>query len=328
MTSPTPPDPSIRAAAAQWIARLHDAPASKRTQAALDRWLDADPAHRCAYEEAARMWRDMAGLGSVAPDRLRAARDAALAVRQRRARRRTLLGAGAAACVALSLAWIDRTPHTDDSSPAPIEWRTARGEHRSIALPDGSRLDLDADSHVQVRYAARVRELRVLRGQAAFAVAPGDPRPFEVQAGTGRIHDIGTEFSVQLDAQRVLVAVRDGSVELRARDDAATQRLVRGERMGFAADGRYTARERIDADAAFAWREGRLVFRSEPLQSVLDTLARRHDAAITASNPHVAALRVSGSFPADDLRLALDTIGATLPVRIVKLGPRDWRIDD
>ena len=63
------------------------------------------------------------------------------------------------------------------------------------------------------------------------------------------------------------------------------------------------------------------------LEQVLATLARYHGVRLTVGSPQVAAMRVSGSFPSDDLKLALDTIAATLPVHIVKRGAQDWRID-
>ena len=323
----TPSDTSdpVRAAAL-WVTRLHDEPVAPETRAAFERWRAADPMHAHAYDEAERLWIGLGAIEQAAPDRIVAARAAAQRVRRTRQTRRALLGAGAL-CAAGVLIWIglDRSPIAPQAPT--VEWHTARGERKTIRLPDGSRLDLDADSQVQMRFGSAVRELRLVRGQAAFAVAHGDPRPFEVAAGNERIRDIGTEFGVLLDADQVSVTVRDGAVELQAAADTPAATLTRGERLRCGGDGRCGAREHVDAEAAFAWREGRLVFRGEPLEQVLATLARYHGVRLTVGSPQVAAMRVSGSFPSDDLKLALDTIAATLPVHIVKRGAQDWRID-
>lgn len=324
MTLPDTDDP-VRAATL-WVTRLHDEPVAPETRAAFERWFAADPAHARAYDAAQRLWVSLGAIEQAAPGRVAAARTAAQRVRRTRQARRAFLGAGAL-CAAGALVWIGRDrPMTTTGTPA-VEWRTARGERKTIRLPDGSRLDLDADSQVQMRFDSAARALRLVRGQAAFVVAHGDPRPFEVSANNGRVRDIGTEFGVQLDADRVSVTVRDGTVELHAGAAGPALTLTRGERVAYRADGSCSARERIDTETAFAWREGRLVFRAEPLEQVLAALARYHGVRLAVGSSKVAALRVSGSFPTDDLKLALDTIAATLPVRIVKNGPQDWRID-
>lgn len=326
----TPPDTSdpVRAAAL-WVTRLHDAPVAPATRAAFERWRAADPAHARAYDQAERLWIGLGAIEQAAPDRIVAARSAAQHVRRARQTRRAVLGAGVL-CAAGVLIWIglDRSPLAPIAPQAPtVEWRTARGERKTIRLPDGSRLDLDADSQVQMRFGSALRQLRLVHGQAAFAVAHGDARPFEVAAGNERIRDIGTEFGVLLDTDQVSVTVREGAVELQAAADTPAATLTRGERLRCRGDGRCGAREHVDTEAAFAWREGRLVFRGEALEQVLATLARYHGVRLAAGSPQVAAMRVSGSFPTDDLKLALDTIAATLPVHIVKRGPQDWRID-
>lgn len=42
--------------AVDWVLRAHERPLDADAMAALTAWLDQDPAHRAAYEEAARVW--------------------------------------------------------------------------------------------------------------------------------------------------------------------------------------------------------------------------------------------------------------------------------
>ncbi|HVK93783.1 MAG TPA: DUF4880 domain-containing protein [Noviherbaspirillum sp.] len=42
--------------ALDWVLRTHEQPLDADAAAALAAWLNQDPAHRAAYEEAARVW--------------------------------------------------------------------------------------------------------------------------------------------------------------------------------------------------------------------------------------------------------------------------------
>jgi len=52
-------------------------------------------------------------------------------------------------------------------------YTTQVGEQRSIALPDGSLIELNARSSVRVRFTSNERAVELLEGQALFRVAKG-----------------------------------------------------------------------------------------------------------------------------------------------------------
>ena len=93
---------------------------------------------------------------------------------------------------------------------------TAIGEVLSQPLADGTILNINTDSQVQVDYSESVRKIRLLRGEAHFAVAHNKTWPFEVYAGKGRVKAVGTAFSVQLSDDMVEVLVSEGRVDLAA----------------------------------------------------------------------------------------------------------------
>lgn len=92
----------------------------------------------------------------------------------------------------------------------------AIGEVVSQTLADGTVLKINTDSQVQVDYSESVRKIRLLRGEAHFAVAHNKTWPFEVYAGKGRVKAVGTAFSVQLSDDMVEVLVSEGRVDLAA----------------------------------------------------------------------------------------------------------------
>ena len=97
----------IRTQAAAWFARLHADELSEQEEAEHQIWLDADPAHRLAYEQVERMWTMLSDF-SATPDisqRLATIPTAAVEQtrpqRQRRPRRLQWLVACAAALTAV-----------------------------------------------------------------------------------------------------------------------------------------------------------------------------------------------------------------------------------
>jgi transmembrane sensor len=69
-----------------------------------------------------------------------------------------------------------------------------------------------------------------------------------------------------------------------------------------------------------AWREGAIVFDSEPLSQAIVEIERYTDAKILVSDPYVAGLRVGGRFKTDDLQGFLDGLETALPVKVRRNG--------
>src|SRR4029077_5426176 len=75
-------------------------------------------------------------------------------------------------------------------------YATALGEQRSLALSDGSTVQLDSLSKIRIRYGEHDRPVVLLQGQALFHVAKDTTRPFIVDIGQTRVRAVGTQFDV------------------------------------------------------------------------------------------------------------------------------------
>ncbi|OJU08037.1 MAG: hypothetical protein BGN86_10015 [Caulobacterales bacterium 68-7] len=148
-------------------------------------------------------------------------------------------------------------------------YRTQVGEHRSIALSDGSRIELNTDTQVRVRLAKQDRRLSLDRGQALFAVAHDAARPFIVTADGTSVRALGTRFEVYQSPTGVQVTLAEGKVEVRQeRTSAPTVVLAPGERVDVTPAGTAT-RQLVDVAAATGWTTGRLTFNDTRQQVVL-----------------------------------------------------------
>ena len=93
---------------------------------------------------------------------------------------------------------------------------TAVGQQKSIEMSDGSTLQLNTNSQVEVSYNDSYRNIRLIQGQVHFDVAKNPELPFRVYAGSGRVQAVGTAFTVYLKDKDVDVLVTEGRVALAA----------------------------------------------------------------------------------------------------------------
>ena len=103
---------------------------------------------------------------------------------------------------------------------AAVWWRAERfpsyttdiGERRSITLPDGSTVDLNARSKLRIEFTEDERRVSLLDGQALFQVAKDKNRPFVVASVEATVRAVGTQFDVNRRPSGTTVTVLEGRV--------------------------------------------------------------------------------------------------------------------
>src|SRR5699024_4763926 len=152
-------------------------------------------AHACIYAETERAWEQWKQLqGSARMREMAAEAMAATAPKPRQAksgRWRPLLVAACLVAVAV-FGGIQLLPLMKQTQP--VVYSTALGEQRTEKLPDGTRIVLNTQTTLQVRYSPRQREVTLQHGEAMFEVAHDARRPFKVIVGDGSVTDLGTKF--------------------------------------------------------------------------------------------------------------------------------------
>jgi len=213
------------------------------------------------------------------------------------------------------------------------QYASARGEQFEVTLPDGSRLKLDSLTEVEVAFHRKRRQVRLIDGQAVFDVAPDVTLPFDVLAANTRVTVVGTRFAVRntpaiAGHDTVRVAVEEGRVRVR-RNQPLLVELARAV-VGPSHQVELHAGEQLAADAAglpgpvsaippigiAPWQERRVSFNDVPLSQALAEFERYGDPRIVASNPAVAALRITGTFDPTHLDGFTRVLPKILPVRL------------
>lgn len=300
--------------ALEWLLDLQEGPASPELIEAFRRWRAEHPDHARAWQRIESVRSQLAPLASPVTADVARATLAPPPTTPRTLPRRRALKTLAVVTFAGGLTWAaqDRLPWRAWSA----DYRTGVGERRTLVLEDGTRLQMNTASAVDIHFDAQARRVRLLAGEILITTAK-DPqpvaRPFFVESAHGTARALGTRYAVRQRADDTEVSVFHGAVEIRPRDGAGPPRLVES---GFGAS--FTVRD-VTAPAPVevsraAWAEGFIVARSMRLDQFVDELNRYSREPVTC-DPAVAALRVSGSFPLDDVRKVLSALSTTLDVR-------------
>lgn len=186
-------------------------------------------------------------------------------------------------------------------------------EVRTIPLEDGSEVTLGPASAIAVAYQAAERRVKLLEGEAFFAVKPDPLRPFRVEARAVEASVLGTSFDVRLDEGAVTVAVAEGKVRVTG---AATPELlgagqtVRVDRAGLGTRGSEPP------EMVSAWRHGQLYLQNRALGEAVDDLRRYFPGSIVIADLGLAGRPTTGVFnlgdPEEALRGMAQAHGATV----------------
>jgi transmembrane sensor len=246
-------------------------------------WLEAAPGNVAAYD--ALMLRD-SEMDSYIPVEPVAMPVAANDAGPRRGWRWIGGGAVAAVLVAtVSLAVLTRHDYYSVT--------TRPGEIRTIALDDGTRVELNGGTTMRFdRKDARFAALDA--GEAAFTVRHDEANPFRVTVGDAVFEDAGTVFNIVHADGATRIGVSEGKVIYNPQAEAIA--LPAGRALADDAQG---LRVMDVAPAAVAsWRQGQLIYTNAPVAQVAQDAARSLGLALRTT-PQAAAMRFTGTIRLD-----------------------------
>lgn len=205
---------TIEDVAANWLAEREEGLSSARARE-FEQWCREDPRHAAAVvrlQQACALLQKMPQVRSELQPVVAFPATGRPPVRPAGAARgwaRGQLAAAAAAILAVAAIAVWQWPGAGVDS---VRHATSVGGYERVLLADGSTLELNASSEVQVRFAAQERRVALLAGEAHFTVAPDAARPFVVEAGGVAVRAVGTAFNVRLAPEAVEVLVTEGRV--------------------------------------------------------------------------------------------------------------------
>jgi transmembrane sensor len=207
---------------------------------------------------------------------------------------------------------------------AATEYQTEVGVRRVIALPDGSRISMDSNSEVHVRYTKTARILELDRGRARFDVAHDPERPFTVSANGETVIAVGTSFNVERLASALVVTLIQGHVVIKKSDGTETTMAMAAKRpqaVSLTAGEQFISRAgaqpviaQANLQTAVAWESGHIILKDETLGEAVERMNRYTDKPISV-DPSVAGIRISGVFNAGDMGAFVSAVTSYFPVQ-------------
>ncbi|MBX8502312.1 FecR domain-containing protein [Pseudomonas lijiangensis] len=304
--------PAVARQAVSWMIEMQEGGLDSRRQHAWQQWLNGNSEHQRAWAHIQRVNQRLSGLSSPLAH---AALNAPSSSGRRQALKLLLLlGAGSAA------GWGLR----DQIALQPLlaDLRSGVGEQRKETLSDGTQVQLNTASALDVRFDAGQRFIKLLQGEILMT-AVADSRPLNLLTAQGTVHasTAASRFNLrQLDG-RTQLAVLDGSLEISPDAHVGPSlRLQARQQVTFSRDAWDPVRP-TDASTG-AWAEGMLVASHMKLTDFLAELGRYRRGRLNC-DAKVANLLISGSYPLADSERILDMLEVTLPVRVQRF-TRYW----
>lgn len=304
--------PAVAEQAVSWLIEMQGGNLAPPRQQAWQLWLNSNTEHQRAWAHIQRVNQRLSGLSSpLAHAAINAPRSSS---RRQALKLLLLLGAGSAA------GWGLR----DQLSLQPLlaDYHNGVGERRRIALDDGSEINLNTASAIDLRFDGQQRLIKLLQGEIMLTVAD-DPRPLNLTTAEGSIRPVSAtaRFNVRQFAEKTQLAVFSGTLQINPTTFTGPGlQLGPAQQVSFNRNA-WEPVQALDANSG-AWADGMLVAAHMRLQDFLTELGRYRRGHLQC-DAKVADLLISGSYPLANSERILDLLEVALPVR-VKRFTRYW----
>jgi len=301
----------VRMTAAAWLERRHRPDWSASDQADLTNWLESAPTNRIAYLRVEAAWNRA--------NRLTALRQPMRAESPAHNTRRPAFRFMAIAAAALgALAVVTTLALQTSLAPTTKTFTTATGGHDILALPDGSKIELNTNSTIRVSQIKGERKVWLDKGEAYFKIKHDSARPFIVLVGDHRITDLGTTFLIRRESQSVKVALIEGLAQYESLGKSKqSTRLTPGDVLVASAEKFQVSKENAgQLTTGLSWRHGLLIFRYTTLADAAAEFNRYNDRKLVIADPAVGKLKIVGTFATNNVAAFADVAEDVLRLKV------------
>ena len=179
----------------------------------------------------------------------------------------------------------------------------------SITLSDGSDISLRPHSALYKVSVTESKRVYKLEGEAFFVVAKDKNRPFTVQANTGTITVLGTQFNVSTWGNETLVYLEEGSIRL---DSDNKSVILKPGEQAIVSEAKISEPTSADVNEYKDWLANTIVLNSTPLSKVAAELEHHFQITINLDQFDNSSELISGTIPLSNLTNTLNDLGVIL----------------
>jgi transmembrane sensor len=260
-------------------------------------WLEESSAHRVAFLRLNASWQRTERLAALRAPEFHAS------VAAPEARRFRFLPVAAAFGLVLASGGFFLAAYL--SAPRYDTYATTIGGHETLKLHDGTRIELNTNTLVRIAQTPSGRLVKLERGEAYFDVRHDEKRPFIVATDSGRIVDIGTKFSADVEDGKLKLSLLEGRIRFETKDASGHPRHVQlapGQTLvGDAGSITLSRKAPRELTSDLAWRSGMLVFHETSLADAAAQFNRYNETKIVIADPRASRETINGKLPTNDL---------------------------
>ncbi len=196
-------------------------------------------------------------------------------------------------------------------------FETPLGMRSNLTLPDGSKVWLNAGSRISYPLYSKehVRKVKI-DGEVYFEVAKMKDIPFIVDAGNVEIEVLGTKFNccAYANSELIQTALLEGSVKIRETSHGKQTTMIPGELVEFSKSTNTLAKSTTNLDKYVAWKSGKLMFREDPMDVVIEKLGRWYNIDIQVVDKEIRNYVYTATFENEKLEQVLDFLELSAPI--------------
>lgn len=250
-------------------------------------------------------------------------------------RSRAVAAVAAVVCAACIITWA-LFVHSVSATSKTSQVMAKRGARQKVTLPDGSVVNINADSKLEYNnhFAEKTREVW-LTGEAFFEVAKQAGTPFIIHTGNINIKVLGTSFNVKSypDDATVETSLIQGKVQV-SFEDRPDESIILHPNEKLTVKNKQSHARRAIADTLSqasitvnnlnplqhagqipetAWLQNTIAFSNASLSEIAMMLERHFDVTVEFANPDVMYYRYTGIFEEEELSKILAVMKLSKP---------------
>ena len=203
---------------------------------------------------------------------------------------------------------------------------TPFGTHSSLRLADSTLVWLNSGSSLRypIKFNNKNRTV-YLKGEAYFEVESDISRPFIVQTSTLQVKATGTKFDViDYDSSLITeVILVSGKVFVNESDNNSNpyliSELISNQHFVYNKQTKVSSIINEDTYRFTAWKDGKLIFRNEPLDKVLNRISNVFNVDIELQGNELKDYRYHATFEEESLEEILKLLKLSAPINFIEV---------
>ncbi|RBQ30407.1 siderophore-interacting protein [Arcobacter sp. FW59] len=188
----------------------------------------------------------------------------------------------------------------------------------NILLPDNSKISLDANTSIDVKYYKTKRVVELSTGKAIFDVTSNKEQPFIINANKINIEVLGTKFEVINFDEQIAVNVLEGRVKVSAKDGKKISIVTTNQSLNLDKNANKISLKDENINDKLLWIQGKYNFNQTRLDKVFDEFSKHLDINIVFESQKAKYYPISGSFDVKHFDNFLKVLPKIHRVKVVK----------